>query len=140
MSRADQVTQRKVTPEYYSDFLVNFNKNPITGILARVTNEEDVANAMKLLVLTRLYERPYQPDVGSKANAILFDLIDETSASQLEFTVSECIKNHEPRATLHGVEVSADPENNGYQVNIFFSLINIPDRKFSTSLFLTRVR
>lgn len=138
MSRADRFSPTK-KKEFYSDFLINLDVNPITGTLARVTNEESVKQALKNLILTNKTERPYNPYFGSRINAMLFDLVDEGTALLLKSEIEETITNYEPRVVLHEVRVQPYDDQNGYAVTIVFSTINIP-QEISLELFLQRVR
>jgi phage baseplate assembly protein W len=140
MARADRNSITAKTPEYYSDFLANFDRNPVTGLLARATNEESVKLALKNLVLTQLSERPYQPTVGSKVNSVLFDPIDNVTEKLLSDTIRSCINNNEPRVNLVDVVVESHPNRNEYRVSIYFNLKNIPDKTVAFSFILNRVR
>lgn len=138
MARSDKYTSFK-KKEFYSDFLINFDMNPITGTLARVTNEDSVKQSLKNLILTNRTERPYNPIFGSRINSLLFDPLDSYTAQNIKEEIEETIKAFEPRAILHEVFVSADEDNNGFVVNIIFSTINIP-QETRIELFLQRVR
>lgn len=123
-SRADKLTSVHKKELIYSDFLVNFDKHPMNGSLARVTNEDSVRQSINSLLQTDMFERPYQPTIGSKLHSILFDPMDEMSASLLKRTIEDTIRLHEPRARLHNVNVSPIEERNEYNINILFSLVN----------------
>lgn len=139
MSRADIQTATYNPDERYSDFLINFDKNPITGNLAKITNEEAVKQAIKNLVLTNQGERLYNRTMGSKVRASLFDPADAMTAEMIRTTIEQTITYHEPRANLLGVEIFDDSDNNAYKVNIYFNLINIPD-VIQLDLILKRAR
>lgn len=139
MARADIHTATYNPDERYSDFLINFDKNPITGNLAKVTNEEAVKQAIKNLVLTNQGERLYNRTMGSKVRASLFDPADAMTAEMIRTTIEQTITYHEPRANLLGVEIFDDSDNNAYKVNIYFNLINIPD-VIQVDLILKRAR
>lgn len=140
MARSENITITKHTPTYYSDFMMDFNKNPVTGLLAKVTNGDAVAQSIKMLVLTRLHERLYQPTLGSKAHALLFDMVDTMTTHGLHSTITQCIKNHEPRAQVQDVQVLELTDQNAYRVTVLFNLINIHDQLFQVNMILKRVR
>lgn len=139
MARSDIYTQTYKQQERYSDFLLSFDKNPQTGNLAKVTNEESVKQSLRLLILTNLGERFYTPFTGSKVRASLFDPIDPMTADIIRTTISQCIQNNEPRVNLIEVVVADDADNNRYAVNIIFNLINIPE-VLQLDLLLKRAR
>lgn len=136
---ADKFTV-KVRKNIYSDFTTNFELNPVTGFLAKVTNEEAVKKSIRNLIFTIKSERFQRSNIGSKIRAILFDPIDTTSAELLQTTIKETIQNFEPRALLRDVIVVPDEANNGYSVSIYFEIINIPNQQFDMELTIARVR
>lgn len=140
MARADKYTPITEKKEYYSDFLINFDQNPITGNLARVTNEESVKQSIRNLILTNRAERPFQPLVGSRINSLLFENFDSFLISSLETEIRETIALYEPRANIERVNISeSEIDQNTLEVSIFFSIINIP-QIIEMTLFLKRVR
>lgn len=144
-TRADRITPTSVQPEYYSDMTINFDKNPLTGFLARVTNEDSIIQSLRSLVLTIRSERFFQPWIGSKINSSLFEPNDFASNFNLQKEIETTIQNCEPRVTLIDVLVSnmnngQQPDDNSLFVSIFFSINNIPGKTFSTDLVLRRDR
>ena len=125
MARVDKISLVNRTPEYYADFTKEFQRNPITAELERVTNDRAVKNSIEALLLTNIGERFYQPNVGSRIRASLFENMDLLSIDQLKESISECIMANEPRANLIRVDVTEVPEENGLKVDVHFSLINI---------------
>lgn len=141
MARAERNTVTNVTPEYYSDFLINFEKHPITNSLARITNEDSVKNSLKNIILTRLGERFYAPFTGSKVASSLFDLNTNASLDVLRNACEEAIKNCEPRVVNYGVNVNfpEDGDGNSVLIEIFFEMVNLPGRQFDFVI-LKRIR
>jgi phage baseplate assembly protein W len=138
MSRADRRTSSSIQVEYFSDFLNNFDLNPVTGQLARVTNEESIKQSLQNIVRTDLTERFYNPLAGSKAATSLFDLGGQIAIETIKSTVSAAISNYEKRAKLQKIDVT--DINYGYQVDIFFECINLPGQTLFTSVILQRIR
>ena len=140
MSRADKISPKAKIPEYFSDFHISLNTNPLTGQLAKVVNEEAVKQAITNLVLTDKSERPYQPHLGSDVKRSLFDLMDDPlTMSNIEDSIRDCISQNEHRAEVVNVEVIASPDYNAYTVNVLFSLNNITEI-FTASINISRIR
>ena len=118
---------------------MNLDKNPLTGLLAVQTNEESVRKSIHALVLTGRRERFNQPLVGSNLKQLLFDPIDEITTDAIRATITDTIKNDEPRAQMVGVEVIPQESLNSYRVNVVFSLRNLP-QQYSFNVILKRVR
>lgn len=140
MSRADRFTIQSEKQELYSDFLINFDRNPVTGILAKVVNEDAIKSSMRNLILTMLTERYYLPHAGSKANAILFELNDSTAEESLETSIRYALRNYEKRAKILNINVENILSKDGYVVSIDFDCENIAGGPFNLSMFIKRVR
>lgn len=139
MARADRFTIERKKAEIYSDFTPNLEKNPLTGLLARLTNEESVKNSIKNLVRTMRRERFNQPLVGSKLAQINFDPLDELSINEVQDTITQCIRDDEPRAQNVFVEVVGNKAGNEIKANIIFSMVNVP-QQISFSVIIKKVR
>jgi phage baseplate assembly protein W len=139
MARSDKYTSLTNKPIFYSDFTNNLDVNQSTGILSKITNEKSVMNSVRNIIFTRNGERFFQPTIGSKINSILFEPMDSPTALLLKNTISEAIKNNEPRAEIKNLEVIADPDRNAYLVKLVFNIINIPE-DINFNFYLDRVR
>ena len=140
MARADKFSLEQKKTEIYSDFLNSFEQNPLTGALARVTNEDSVKQSLRNIVLTNVGERFYDSNKGSKIKQSLFELYDPSTVEIIRIQLGEAIAAYEPRAIIQDIRLQEDLERNGYYVTLIFSIINIPDQTFSLDLSIQRVR
>ena len=92
------------------------------------------------LVLTRPGERFFNPNIGSKINAILFEPLDYITASLIQSEIEYTIKAFEPRVVLKEVGVDLDDDNNAFNVSIDYTIIGQPNTAQSIELFLQRNR
>lgn len=139
--KADTFTLRQKEVIRYSDFLDTFETNPVTGQLARVVNEDAVKQSLKNLILTECGERFYDSNKGSRVRQSLFELFDVGGVDLLKIQLQQSAATYEPRAQI--IEVDASRSNidaNLLFLRVIFSVINIPNRDFTLSLNVTRVR
>ena len=108
----------------YSDIDFTFTKKPVTGDVALSFDNKAVIRSIRNLLSTRKYERPFDPDLGSNIDALLFENFSPLVASLIEREVTDTIINYEPRALLDSVRVSADPDSNQYSATITFYIEN----------------
>ena len=136
MSRADKFSplQKQV---YYSDFMDNFDVNPITGFLAKKINEESIKASLKKLLLTNRGERAYNPLYGSNIRNLLFDLDDGITEFLIENEIRDTIQNWEPRVSVNGVQVTMT--DNSAEIDVAFSIVNISQAQV-LSFVVERVR
>jgi len=123
----------------YSDLDLNFTIHPVKKDINRYTNEAAVVNSIKNLILTNHYERPFQPDIGSNVRRLLFENMDNITATTLEKEIQQTIKNYEPRANISRLNVSPDYDNNGFKVYMEFYVVNRTS-PITINFFLERIR
>lgn len=123
----------------YSDLDLNFTKHPITKDVARKLKENAVIASIKNIIFTNFNERPFNPNFGSGVRGLLFEPLDEITATNLYKVVFTAINNFEPRVKIDVIQVVPDPDRNGYQVTIRFYLLNSL-KPITISTFLDRLR
>mgnify|MGYP003353412794 CR=1 FL=1 len=108
----------------YSDIDFTFTKRPVVGDVALSYDEMAVVRAVRYLLLTKKYERPFQSNIGSRLEQLLFEPIGFTTAASLKTEIETTIRNYEPRVTVTQVTVVEDPDNNAYSVGLTFFIGN----------------
>jgi len=123
----------------YSDLDLTFRKLPSTGDVSMKYDEQAVIKSVRNLLSTNLYERLFQPNVGSSLNKLLFEPVSPLTASLIEDEIARMINNYEPRATISQLFVQASPDSNSFNVSLFVLIgnITIPSQ---INLILTRSR
>jgi len=110
----------------FKDISFSFDRHPKTKDVLIKRNEQAIASALKHLILTNEGERPFQPNLGTNINRLLFENIDVGIAAALSQEIESLIKTYEPRVELESVEVTPDFENNGFSAQLNFFIIGIP--------------
>jgi len=102
-------------------------------------DEQAVIRSIRNLLSTNLYERLFQPTVGSSIGQLLFEPLSALTASQIEDEVARMIANYEPRATINQILVSAQPDSNAF--NVYLSVyIGNQTSPTAINIILTRTR
>jgi hypothetical protein len=123
----------------FKDLDLNFNIHPIRKDVTKHLNEYAVVNAVKNLILTNHYERPFRPNVGSNIRRLLFEPVDAIMSAQLEREIRETVTNFEPRVQINTVTASPVPDENGYKIYLEFFVIN-NSKPITINFFLERIR
>jgi phage baseplate assembly protein W len=123
----------------YSDLDLDFLAHPTTKDVMKKTGVEAIKRSVRNLLLTNFYDRPFQSYIGSNALKILFDNATPMSATFLTNAINETLANYEPRIRVDDVVVKFDFDNNGYNVQLFFTIVNRNEPAVIT-LFLERIR
>lgn len=123
----------------FRDLNISFKPHPVTGKISSLKDEEAVKRALRNLILTNRFERPYKHLVGGNIAGKLFENMDGITEFEVQKDIEEAIANYEPRVELYNVFVDADEERNGLNVTIIFRLVNQTE-PVTTDIFLERVR
>ena len=123
----------------FSDIDLTFQKHPVTGDIRLSINEQAIVRAVRNLIMTNHFERPFNSQIGSNVRRMLFEPISPLTAKYIQREIEDTIKNFEPRVKLQEVFVQVSPDFNYYQVNISFYIVNKSD-PISLSFILERLR
>jgi phage baseplate assembly protein W len=128
-----------ITTRTFSDLDFNFTAHPVTKDISRRFDENAVKSAIKNLVLTSNYERPFHSEIGSPIRRLLFELPTPMFALSLKRAIIDLINNYEPRAEIIDVIVYDLRDENTVNVTIEFKIVNT-EKPLSVELVLERTR
>lgn len=120
LNTATLVTARN---RLYKDIDLAFQPRP-SGDLYKKQDAAAVKQAVKNLLLTNHGEKPFEPFYGANLQSLLFDLMDDETAVDIQIAVRQAIERYEPRARLLNVMVNMQPEYNNVSVTVEFQIIN----------------
>ena len=123
----------------YTDLDLTFNKIPGSNDVAVSYDEQAVIRSVRHLLLTNFYERPFQPNLGSNLNTILFEPFNNLTAGLLQNEILNVITNYEPRVKIDQINVTADEDNNQFNASLQFYIGN-NSAPTTVSLLLQRSR
>ena len=124
----------------FKDLSITFKKHPVTDDLVTVKDKSAVAQSIKGLLLTRRGERPFQPDLGSGLQNLLFEPLDYGSGALIKKEIKETLSRYEPRISIQKLMCYPDMSNNGYEVELEYFILGREDRAVALDIFLERTR
>ena len=104
---------------------MSFQVNPLTDDLIAIKNQTAISRSIRNLVLTTPGERFFNNGLGSQVNNLLFENIDDLTASSVKSEIENTIRNFEPRVKLLSTKVSANPDSNEFDVIITYEIVGI---------------
>tara|TARA_A100001388_G_scaffold276151_1_gene263140 strand:+ start:825 stop:1241 length:417 start_codon:yes stop_codon:yes gene_type:complete len=108
--------------EAYKDLDLNFMAHPITGDVTTKSDSEAVKRAVKNIVLTNYYERPFKPSLGGNIRGLLFELNTDRQLNRARDRLADTITALEPR--VENVRCKFDTSGNSLNVIIFYNIKN----------------
>jgi Bacteriophage baseplate protein W len=85
-----------------------FPVKPVNGRLGYAAYEDDVEQAIQILLLTERGERPMLPEFGGGLRRFLFEPNSPATRHAIEHVVRTALIDWEPRIDVDQVEVTAD--------------------------------
>ena len=116
----------------YKDLNISFAKHPVKGTVSVLEDNEAVARAVKNLILTNTFERPYQPLIGANILTKLFEPMDSITEHTIKQDIQTAIDNYEPRITVNDIIVNFIEDRNEVDIKIVFRVDNQPNPVVTT--------
>ena len=124
----------------FKDISLSFEPHPVTKDLPILKNSNAIVRSVRNLVETIPTERYFNSLLGSDVRSSLFEFVDFGTASEIEEQIKTTIENFEPRVSGLQVEVDPRPDDNAFEVTIFFDIVgqDFPTQEFTFLLEATR--
>ena len=123
----------------WADLDLDFTKHPVTKDVVKKTNVEAVKRSVRNLIRTNRYEKHFHPEIDGGVTRHLFGLSTAHTKHDIDLAVRNCLANFESRVIVDNVRVSGDLDRNGFNVSIYFTVVNSPE-PVEVALFLERIR
>jgi phage baseplate assembly protein W len=109
----------------WADLDLSLKKHPIQKDIVSLKDDKAIRNAVKNLVLTNFYERPFQLMKGANLQGFLFEPADVITAYEIKEAIRDVLGYYEPRVAVRNVEVRDEIDKNAWKVIITFLIKNI---------------
>jgi phage baseplate assembly protein W len=135
ISKSKIVARRKG----YRDLDLALKIHPIRKDLNILKDDNAIKNAVRNLLISNAFERPFQPQLGANLRGLLFEPADAITKIAIKENVSNVIKDYEPRVKLLSVAIKDLSDQNAYRLTVKF-LIKEYDTNESVEILLRRLR
>jgi phage baseplate assembly protein W len=109
----------------FKDLSMSFQVNPLNYDIIAIKNETAIARSIRNLVFTLRGERFFNSNLGSGVSKVLFENMDEITASVLQDEIKNTIDNYESRVNLISVDVSPNYDTNEFYTTITYNIVGI---------------
>ena len=113
----------------YKDLAFSMFANPMSGDMGKKTGAAAVKGAIVSILKTNFNERLFAPEFGTGIRALLFEQMTPLTEQRLKIEVESALAKHEPRATVLGVSVKAQEEQNRYEISVVFNVASEVETK-----------
>ena len=109
----------------FKDISMSFQSNPLNNDLIGLKNENAIARSVKNIVFTVPGEKFFNENFVSAISEVLFENINDITASAIEDQIRISIENYEPRVELIKVKAYPNYDNNQFDAVITYQIIGI---------------
>ncbi len=114
------------TSRSFKDISLSFARNPVTGDILPVKNEDAIKKSVINLVKTRVGERFFNNLLGTTLEDSMFELGSPALALSLETSIETLLKNFEPRIDNTNINVDFEEDSNSLLVKISYDIVGLP--------------
>ena len=80
------------------------------------------------------------PELGCDVQNLLFEPLDYGSAALIKGEIAETLERYEPRISINAILCTPDFMNNGFEVEVEFTIVGRDDAPVAVEFFLERTR
>ena len=124
----------------FKDINITFKKHPVTNDLVVSRDASAIKQALTNLLLTNKGERLFNPRYGSNIRDYLFEPLDFGTAAQIRANIVYTINKFEPRVDLENLEVIPNFDDNGFEVEMVYTIDGLDTPPTTVDFFLARTR
>jgi len=118
VSKAKVVSKKKP----WRDLDLSLKIHPIRKDIIPLKDDVAIKNAVKNLLITNFFERPFQPALGANLKALLFEPADYVTRIDMRQGIVDVLTKYEPRIDLLKVEIKDLADQNAYNIIVFFRI------------------
>ena len=111
----------------HRDLDLSLKIHPIRKDIIPLKDDAAVKNAVRNLLISNFYERPFQSDLGANLRGLLFEPAGMLTNIQIRDSIRFCIEKYEPRVSVDSIDITDVVDENRYNIEVFFTI-----KEFST--------
>ena len=123
----------------WSDLDLSLKIHPIRKDIIPLKDDAAIKNAVKNLLISNFYERPFQDDLGANLRGLLYEPADIITEIELRDDIREVLTKYEPRITVTNIVIRDNSQANEYGITVNFNIKEY-DSADSVEIVLRRLR
>ena len=123
----------------HRDLDLSLKIHPIRKDIIPLKDDAAIKNAVKNLLISNFYERPFQSDLGANLRGLLFEPAGMLTNIQIRDNIRFCIEKYEPRVRVNSIDITDVVDENRYIIKVIFTIKEF-STKDSVEMVLRRLR
>ena len=123
----------------WADLDLALTLHPVRKDIIPLRDEKAIKNAVKNLLQSNFYERPFQSTLGANLRGLLFEPNDAITRIVMREGIKEVLTQYEPRIRLQGLYIDEVSQGNGFKITVSFQILEF-NTNDTVELVLRRLR
>ena len=123
----------------FRDLDLSLKIHPIRKDIIPLKDDNAIKNAVRNLLISNFFERPFQPSLGANLRGLLFEPAGGITEMNLRENIERVLIRHEPRIEVIQIIVKNLEDQNAYNCVVVFK-IKEDDTEESVEIILRRLR
>ena len=117
-SIAGDLQKAKITARRkgFRDLDLSLIVNPRTKDIVPLRDDVAIKNAVRNLLTTNFYERPFGHSKGANLRGLLFEPADNITIIEIKQNIQDVLQKHEPRVDIQSIVVKDLSDRNAYNI------------------------
>ena len=124
----------------FKDLNITFKKHPVTNDVVVSRDASAIKQAIVNVLLTNKGERLMNPRYGSDIRRFLFEPLDYGTGFQIKGNIRDTLERFEPRISVIDIKCTPNFQDNGFDVELQYSIRGTDDPPTAIEFFLSRTR
>ena len=106
----------------WRDLDLSLKIHPIRKDIIPLKDDAAIKNAVKNLLVSNFYERPFQDDLGANLRGLLFEPAGLITTLNIKDNIKTVLRKYEPRVAVTSISVNNLENENSYQIIVNFNI------------------
>ena len=124
----------------FKDLNITFKKHPVTNDVVVSRDASAIKQAILSVLLTNKGERLMNPQYGSDIRRYLFEPLDYGTSYQIKENIRFSLDKFEPRIVISNINCVPNFDDNGFDVDLTYTIRGTDEPPVTIEFFLDRTR
>ena len=102
----------------WRDLDLSLKIHPIRKDIIPLKDDAAIKNAVRNLLVSNFYERPFQDDLGANLRGLLFEPAGIITTIQLRDSIRRVLNKYEPRIAVTSIDIADLSQDNSYKIKV----------------------
>ena len=119
---ASIITSAEKVATRYTDINLQMVPHPLKRDIVPLKDAAAVKNAVRNLIISNFFERPFAPTLGANLRGLLFEPADAITKAAIKDNIIDVLSENEPRIENINILIETASRETEYKITVVFSI------------------